>query len=154
MLSAARLRDVWSDIWPQFGPIVERVIGGEALAFDDLPILMMRNGYPEDTWFSFSYTPLHDEDGRIAGLFCACNETTGKVRGEHALREVRRNGARARAPGRAVPAAAGGRQFHRRERHSLLCNPAFEAYVPDCRSLGTEHAGGAVDRVRRPRAAA
>jgi PAS domain S-box-containing protein len=77
----------WSDIWPQFGPIVQRVIGGEALSFEDLPIPMQRNGYPEDTWFSFSYTPLLDEEGRIAGLFCACFETTAKVRSEQALRE-------------------------------------------------------------------
>jgi PAS domain S-box-containing protein len=79
-------RAAWSDIWPQFGPLVRRVIAGEALSFDDLPIPMQRNGYPEETWFSFSYTPLQDEDGRIPGLFCACNETTAKVRGERALR--------------------------------------------------------------------
>jgi PAS domain S-box-containing protein len=78
---------VWSDIWPQFSPIVRRVIGGEALSFEDLPIPMRRNGYPEDTWFSFSYTPVHNEEGRIAGLFCACIESTAKVRGEQALRE-------------------------------------------------------------------
>jgi hypothetical protein len=36
----------WSDIWPQFGPIVQQVIGGEALSFEDLPIPMQRNGYP------------------------------------------------------------------------------------------------------------
>jgi PAS domain S-box-containing protein len=77
----------WSDIWPQFGPIVQRVLGGEALSFEDLPIPMRRNGYAEDTWFSFSYTPLRNEEGGIAGLFCACIETTAKVRGEQALRE-------------------------------------------------------------------
>jgi PAS domain S-box-containing protein len=76
----------WADIWPQFGPLVDRVMGGEAISFDDLPIPMRRNGYPEDTWFSFSYTPVRDESGAIAGLFCACTETTDKVRGEQALR--------------------------------------------------------------------
>ncbi|WP_232481104.1 PAS domain-containing sensor histidine kinase [Roseomonas sp. KE2513] len=76
----------WSDIWPQFGPIVRRVMAGEALSFEDLPIPMRRNGYDEDTWFSFSYTPLQDETEQIAGLFCACTETTSKVRGEQALR--------------------------------------------------------------------
>jgi len=78
--------EAWSDIWPQFGPIVQRVMAGEALSFDDLLITMQRNGYTEDTWFSFSYTPLRDESGQIAGLFCACTETTSKVRGEQALR--------------------------------------------------------------------
>ena len=79
-------RLAWSDIWPQFGPLVQRVIAGEALSFEDLPITMRRNGYMEDTWFSFSYTPVRDESGGIAGLFCACTETTAKVRGEQKLR--------------------------------------------------------------------
>ena len=79
-------RLAWSDIWPQFGPLVQRVIAGEALSFEDLPITMCRNGYMEDTWFSFSYTPVRDESGGIAGLFCACTETTAKVRGEQKLR--------------------------------------------------------------------
>jgi PAS domain S-box-containing protein len=78
---------VWRDIWPQFEPIVKGVLTGEAVAFHDLLIPMRRNNYPEDTWFSFSYTPLHDESGEIAGLFCACIETTAKVRSEQALRE-------------------------------------------------------------------
>jgi PAS domain S-box-containing protein len=77
---------VWSDIWPQFGALVQRVISGEALFFDDMPITMRRNGYSEDTWFSFSYTPVLDEEAKIAGLFCVCNETTTKVRDEHTLR--------------------------------------------------------------------
>ena len=79
-------RLAWSDIWPQFGSLVQRVIAGEALSFEDLPITMRRNGYMEDTWFSFSYTPVRDESGGIAGLFCACTETTAKVRGEQKLR--------------------------------------------------------------------
>ncbi|HEX2940478.1 MAG TPA: ATP-binding protein [Rhodopila sp.] len=79
-------KTAWADIWPQFGPLVEQVMAGDALSFDDLPIPMRRNGYLEDTWFSFSYTPLYDEDDRIAGLFCACVETTGKVRAEKQLR--------------------------------------------------------------------
>ena len=72
-------RLVWSDIWPQFGPLVQRVIAGEALSFEDLPITVRRNGYLEDTWFSFSYTPVRDESGGVAGLFCACTETTVQV---------------------------------------------------------------------------
>ena len=78
--------EAWADIWPQFGPLVRRVLGGEALSFADLPITMQRNGFPEETWFSFSYTPIHDEAGDIAGLFCACHETTSKVRTEQQLR--------------------------------------------------------------------
>jgi signal transduction histidine kinase len=123
---------VWSDIWPQFGPIVERVMAGEALAYDDLPIPMTRNGYHEDTWFSFSYTPLHDESGRIAGLFCACNETTDKVRGEEALRaqeaQLALERSRLDALFRHLPV---GVNFTDAAGRSLLSNPAFHAYIPD-----------------------
>ncbi|MGE4043863.1 MAG: PAS domain-containing protein [Acetobacteraceae bacterium] len=123
---------VWSDIWPQFGPIVDRVMSGEALAYDDLPIPMMRNGYLEDTWFSFSYTPLHDDDGDIAGIFCACNETTAKVRTEEVLRaseaQLALERARLDALFRHLPV---GVNFIDETGQTLLCNPAFRAYVPE-----------------------
>ena len=70
---------LWADIWPQFGPIVERVLAGEAAWFEDLPVAMTRSGRLESTWFSFSYTPLRDESGAVRGLFCACVETTAAV---------------------------------------------------------------------------
>ena len=47
---------------------------------------MERNGYPEDTWFTFSYSPVRDERGGIGGMFCACTETTGQVLAEKAMR--------------------------------------------------------------------
>jgi signal transduction histidine kinase len=157
---------VWSDIWPQFGPIVERVVTGEALAYDDLPIPMMRNGYQEDTWFSFSYTPLHDESGRIAGLFCACNETTAKVRGEQALRvqdaQLALERSRLDALFRHLPV---GVNFTDAAGRSLLSNPAFRSYVPDgtipstaddeaARWIGFDEAGQRVTRDRFPAARA
>jgi PAS domain-containing protein len=46
---------------------------------DRLPLRMRRHGYDEDTWFRFSYSPVRDEDGTVAGMFCACVEMTGEV---------------------------------------------------------------------------
>jgi len=71
--------EVWSDIWDQISPIVQRTLAGEGSWHEDLMIPMQRHGYREDAWFSFSYTPVHDESGAIAGMFCAATETTGKV---------------------------------------------------------------------------
>ncbi|TFI59712.1 PAS domain S-box protein [Sphingomonas parva] len=48
---------------------------------------MNRHGYDEQTWFTFSYSPVRDEAGEVAGLFCACTETTGQVLAERAVRE-------------------------------------------------------------------
>ncbi len=73
---------VWSDIWEQFQTIVEATLAGEAQVFEDLPIPMMRHGYRETPFFSFSYTQLNDESGQVAGLFCAATETTAKVLAE------------------------------------------------------------------------
>jgi signal transduction histidine kinase/CheY-like chemotaxis protein len=48
---------------------------------------MNRKGYDEQTWFTFSYSPVRDESGMVAGMFCAVSETTQKVLAERALRE-------------------------------------------------------------------
>lgn len=78
----ARFRDIWSEIWPDIAPLIEAALAGQATYSDDLPLVMNRRGYDEQTWFTFSYSPVHDESGRIAGMFCAVAETTDKVRAE------------------------------------------------------------------------
>ena len=62
--------------------LIERALAGEATFNEDLHLVMERNGYPEDTWYSFSYSPVRGEDGQISGMFCACTETTQKVLAE------------------------------------------------------------------------
>jgi len=79
--------EVWSDIWSDISPLVDRAMAGEATFHENLPLLMLRNGYPEQTWFTFSYSPVRDETGGIGGMFCACSETTGQVVSERRLRE-------------------------------------------------------------------
>jgi PAS domain S-box-containing protein len=78
---------VWFDIWEQIRPLVDQTLSGQASWHEDLLIPMERNGYREDAWFSFSYNPVWDDVGAIAGMFCAATETTGKVLGQRALRE-------------------------------------------------------------------
>jgi hypothetical protein len=48
---------------------------------------MNRRGYDEQTWFTFSYSPVRDERGKVAGMFCAVSETTRRVLAERALRD-------------------------------------------------------------------
>jgi PAS domain S-box-containing protein len=62
-------------------------MAGQASYHEDLPLVMNRKGYDEQTWFTFSYSPVRDESGSVAGMFCACSETTQKVLVERALRE-------------------------------------------------------------------
>jgi PAS domain S-box-containing protein len=73
------LREVWPDAWPTVGPIAERAYAGEASYFEDLPLLLERHGLTEQAWYTFSYSPLRDDMGRVGGILCTVVETTGKV---------------------------------------------------------------------------
>jgi signal transduction histidine kinase/CheY-like chemotaxis protein len=78
----SRFHDIWREIWDDIHPLIVRALKGEATYMDRLPLRMHRRGYDEDTWFRFSYSPVRDEDGTVAGMFCACVEMTGEVLAE------------------------------------------------------------------------
>ena len=75
-------QQVWYDILDDIMPLVERALRGETFYMENLPLRMQRRGYEEDTWFTFSYSPVLDESGRTAGFYCACAETTATVLAE------------------------------------------------------------------------
>ena len=70
---------LWFDIWGQVEPIISAAYAGVPTAMDDIEFTMHRNGYPEETHFSFSYTPVRNAEGAVLGMFCACAETTQQV---------------------------------------------------------------------------
>ena len=82
-----RFNDIWAEIWSDISPLIDAAMAGQASYREDLPLVMNRKGYDEQTWFTFSYSPVHDESGKVAGMFCAVHETTQKVLAERALRE-------------------------------------------------------------------
>ncbi|RZJ02728.1 MAG: PAS domain S-box protein, partial [Haliea sp.] len=77
-----RFLDIWQEIRDDLTPLAERAMGGEAFFMENLPLRMRRRGYEEDTWFTFSWSPVRGEDGAVAGFFCACTETTAMVLAE------------------------------------------------------------------------
>ena len=77
-----RFHDIWREIWDDIHPLIVRALKGESTYMDRLPLRMNRHGYDEDTWFRFSYSPVRDEDGTVAGMYCACVEMTGEVLAE------------------------------------------------------------------------
>ena len=79
-------REIWAEIWPDISPLIDAAMKGEASFRQDMPLLMHRNGFDEQTWFTFSYSPVRDEAGAVAGMFCACAETTHKVLAERRLK--------------------------------------------------------------------
>ena len=80
--------DIWSEIWSDISPLIDAAMTGQATYREDLPLLMNRKGYEEQTWFTFSYSPVRDGDGAVMGMFCAVSETTQRVLAERALREL------------------------------------------------------------------
>ncbi|WP_196802096.1 PAS domain-containing sensor histidine kinase [Sphingomonas phyllosphaerae] len=90
-----RLEEIWSDVWSEIGPLVARTFAGETATFHDMPLTMTRNGFPEQTWWSFSYSPVRDDRGAVAGLLNVTTETTGRVIAEQerdkAIAELRRS---------------------------------------------------------------
>ncbi len=83
--------EIWHEIWPIVGPQVDEVLAtGAATWNDSVPLFLERNGYLEETYFTFSYSPAIDDRGDVAGIFCACQEETGRVRSVRALAERER----------------------------------------------------------------
>lgn len=77
---------VWAEIWPDIGPLIDHVLEtGEATWSEGLLLLLERAGYPEETYHTFSYSPLHDNNGATAGMFCVVAEETGRVIGQRRL---------------------------------------------------------------------
>ncbi|GGW60530.1 histidine kinase [Streptomyces lucensis JCM 4490] len=83
-------REVWAEIWPDIGPRIERVLGtGEATWDDALLLFLERSGYPEETYHTFSYSPLRDDDAQVVGMLCVVSEDTDRVVGERRMATLR-----------------------------------------------------------------
>ncbi|RIK37933.1 MAG: hypothetical protein DCC55_22700 [Chloroflexi bacterium] len=90
-------RACWPEIWHIIGPMLEDTVmtQGQATWSDDQLLLLDRNNYLEECYFTFSYSPIRDESGGVGGVFCAVTETTERVIGERRLRTLRELAARA-----------------------------------------------------------
>lgn len=76
----ARAKEFWTDIWDVIGPQIEGVMTrGEATWHEDQFIPILRNGRLEDVYWTYSYSPVRDDDGLINGTLVICQETTVSV---------------------------------------------------------------------------
>lgn len=77
---------VWEEIWNDIGPLAGRVIAtGEATWNEAMLLLLRRSGYAEETYHTFSYSPLVTDSGATAGLLCVVTEDTDRIIGERRL---------------------------------------------------------------------
>ena len=92
----ARSDKVWEEIWPDIGPRIAGVLQQGLATWDEALLLYLeRSGFPEETYHTFSYSPVYDDESRIAGMLCVVTEVTERVIGERRLRVLRDLAARA-----------------------------------------------------------
>ena len=100
---------VWPEIWDVIGPMLGSVMSsGQATWSEDLLLPMNRHGYWEETYWTYSYSPLHDDAGVVRGVFTAVSDTTERVIGERRLAALQDLGAQPAAPERGRGLPAGG----------------------------------------------
>jgi signal transduction histidine kinase len=86
----ARSDEVWKEIWPDIGPRIDHVLtSGEATWDEGLLLFLERSGFAEETYHTFSYSPVYDDLSRVAGMLCVVTEVTERVVGERRLRVLR-----------------------------------------------------------------
>lgn len=85
-----RSQDVWEEIWDEIGPRIKKVLqSGEATWDEALMLFLERSGYSEETYHTFSYSPLFADDGKTNGHLCVVTEETDRVIGERRLNTLR-----------------------------------------------------------------
>ena len=83
----ARGRECWAEIWPIIGPEVEAIMaGGEASWHADHLVPITRGDRVHDVYWSYSYSPVQDDDGSVGGVLVTVQETTQRVVGERRVR--------------------------------------------------------------------
>ncbi|MEH0819816.1 MULTISPECIES: SpoIIE family protein phosphatase [unclassified Micromonospora] len=103
--------ECWAEVWDTLGPMTEQVLsGGGATYAQNQLLFLQRHGYREETYWTFSYSPVHRGDGSVAGIFVATSDVTGRVVGDRRLALLRTLGnlsiAEADTAGDAARAAA------------------------------------------------
>ena len=72
--------EVWAEIWDVCGPLADKVLRrARPASSDDVRLFMNRGDFLEETFYSFSYSPIRDESGQVCGLFCPSTDVTPKV---------------------------------------------------------------------------
>src|SRR4051812_39864294 len=101
---------VWREIWDEVGPRAAATMRGNEGTYDEALLLIMeRNGYPEETYYTFSYSPVPGERGGTEGIICANTDDTPRIIGQRRLallRELAARGADARTAQDACTRAA------------------------------------------------
>jgi signal transduction histidine kinase len=84
---AAPAAEIWAEVWDVAGPMARSVQdGGPATWTEDLQLFIKSGAMAEETYFTFSYSPVPGDDGQVAGVLNIVQETTAKVQSERQIR--------------------------------------------------------------------
>jgi len=82
-------RDILDEVWPEIRgelePLIASAAAGDPVHVPRMRLVLERNGFPEETYFSFFFAPVRDAAGAVAGMFGACADITAQVQLESAL---------------------------------------------------------------------
>ena len=88
----SRSDKVWAEIWHEIGPRIRTVLETGVATWDEgLLLFLERSGYPEETYHTFSYSPLRDDRSAVAGMLCVVTEETERVIGARRLATLQRS---------------------------------------------------------------
>jgi two-component sensor histidine kinase len=82
--------DVWAEAWSDIGPIAEKAYAGEPTYIENFPLRIRRKNFEELAHFTFCYSPVRDDEGKIAGMVDTVIETTDTVRAKQIQDVLRR----------------------------------------------------------------
>ncbi|MGV3540256.1 MAG: sensor histidine kinase [Rufibacter sp.] len=83
-------KKIWAEIWENIGGIAQNIMaGGEPFYAENLLLFLERKGFSEETYWTFSYSPIFNDEGQVFGVFCACSETTSTVLGQRRLKSLK-----------------------------------------------------------------
>jgi hypothetical protein len=82
-------RVCWASAWPAIGGAFETARAGDAAFLENQPMFLDRKGYLEETWFTFSLSPIRDDGGQVVGLFLPVTETTPRMLADRRTRALR-----------------------------------------------------------------
>ncbi|TFV64716.1 GAF domain-containing protein [Geodermatophilus sp. DF01-2] len=94
-----RVPEVWPDVWADIEGMIAGVFAGGTTFVEDLPLVMTRFGFDEETYFTFSYSPVLAPGGRVVALLNTTVDTTHRVLGARRLAVLQRLGSLPRSPG-------------------------------------------------------
>ncbi|WP_197427081.1 PAS domain-containing protein [Noviluteimonas gilva] len=79
------LEEVWPEIRNELEPLIASAAAGDPVHISSMHLMLERNGYPEETYFSFFFAPVRDASGTVAGMFGACSDITAQMQLERDL---------------------------------------------------------------------